>query len=272
MNNKEKLGCAKRLIILLSVLCIASFSWAIQPKIIQQNGLCFEICSKKEVFLVGYAPNKPIGDIVLLEYIQYEGEQYRLAGISDGAFMDCDSITSVVLPSSIRSIGICAFMGCVRLSQIHLPDDLTNIGSTTFAGCTGFPVEDGIRYADSFLVEVVDKNRSEYSVREGTKYMGMNSMSNLENLSAISLPSSLQIIGSYAFADCKKLKTVLMPEQIEVIGVGAFCGCTMLEPFTLPKNTKSIGTCAFSLCPCEKEMAQKAADMNLEYRDTPIPL
>ena len=59
--------------------------------------------------------------------------------IPAGAFMENTSITEVVIPNSVTTIGGSAFKKCTGLtnSSLDLPDSITTIGDSSFDGCTG---------------------------------------------------------------------------------------------------------------------------------------
>ena len=52
------------------------------------------------------------------------------------AFVNCHSLTSIVIPDSITSIGDEAFMNCHSLTSIVIPDSITSIGDEAFSTCT----------------------------------------------------------------------------------------------------------------------------------------
>ena len=58
-----------------------------------------------------------------------------VTSIGDGAFEDCSSLSSVVLPDSITSIGNRAFNECDSLRSVVIPDGVTSIGVGAFIGC-----------------------------------------------------------------------------------------------------------------------------------------
>lgn len=52
--------------------------------------------------------------------------------IGDGAFEDCDSLTYVDLREGVQTIGEKAFSGCRKLKEVRLPVSLTSLGKTPF--------------------------------------------------------------------------------------------------------------------------------------------
>ena len=54
--------------------------------------------------------------------------------IGQGAFAECENLTSVTLPSTIRSIGDWAFQGCTNLTEVIIPESVTSIRFGGFDG------------------------------------------------------------------------------------------------------------------------------------------
>ncbi len=53
----------------------------------------------------------------------------------EAAFVNCEHLSSVVIPDSVQTIGDFAFRGCRNLNSINIPDGLTSIGDYAFYEC-----------------------------------------------------------------------------------------------------------------------------------------
>ena len=58
-----------------------------------------------------------------------------MTSIGDSAFLDCRSLSEIVIPSSVTSIGKYAFSSCDSLSEIVIPPSVTSIGDRAFYNC-----------------------------------------------------------------------------------------------------------------------------------------
>lgn len=70
-------------------------------------------------------------------YIPSQIDNKTVTSIGQGAFHDCDSLTSVTIPDSVTSIGNYVFAYCDNLTNITIPDSVTSIGAFVFQLCTG---------------------------------------------------------------------------------------------------------------------------------------
>ena len=202
------------------------------------------------------------------EYIIPEG----VTKIDCEAFEECENLTGITLPDSLLNIDDCAFFGCTALKAIHLPEGLLSMGSTAFGNCSSLtsinipdslmsfgnngmpflrcnslPVIDGMRYADTYLVETADKTRSSYTIKEGTRFIGDDAFGWTPDVEEIIIPNSVISIENHAFFDCKKLKTIVIPDSVTRIGDNAFYG-SGIESITIPDSVTHIGALAFDQC------------------------
>lgn len=189
-------------------------------------------------------------------------------GFCYGFALDGD-IDSVTLPHGLTTIAERAFEGCSNLTSITIPDSVAEIACGAFVGCSALPVIEGIRYADTYLVEVVDRSLATYTINEGTRFIGDFAFSDCSRLANITIPDTVTKIGGGAFEGCiklpvigsiryadtylvevidKSLATYTIKEGTRFIPDSAFDSCSNLTSITIPDSVISIGIGAFSGC------------------------
>lgn len=190
-----------------------------------------------------------IGDLAFLECSNLKNVilPSNITNIGSGMFSGCSSLTDITIPNSVTSIGGYAFYGCSNLTDITIPNSVTNIGGKAFEGCTSLPVENNIRYADTWAVGVTDKTLARYTLRENTIGL-IGAFSDCASLVRITLPTCLTYIGDYAFASCSTLKSLVLPEGVINIGNHAFDNCKNLTSINIPSGVTNIGNYAFFNC------------------------
>lgn len=147
--------------------------------------------------------------------------------IQYNAFRDCVSLTSVVVPEGVTSVGEWAFGGCVNLAEIDLPDSLTSLGAAAFYECAS-------------LVSV--------EIPAGVKQIGNSLFQYCAALTSVKIPVGITKVGDYAFNGCEKLVSADLPEGVKEIGEYAFASCGSLASVNLPQTLTKIGPWAFSGC------------------------
>ncbi len=82
--------------------------------------------------VIHYVDKWAVGcDTAITEVVWQEGT----IGIANHAFNDCNNITSIVIPDSIKYLGDSAFQDCSSLSSVDIGDSVTSIGDGAFEGC-----------------------------------------------------------------------------------------------------------------------------------------
>ena len=71
-----------------------------------------------------------------------------VTSIGDNAFSYCDSLSDIVIPSSVTSIGDSAFSYCDSLSDIVIPSSVTSIGDRAFYNC---------KFSDNLKQELISR-------------------------------------------------------------------------------------------------------------------
>lgn len=193
-----------------------------------------------------------------------------LKSIGASAFESCSGLTNIVLPQGLREIGsyafeYCglasvnipigvttigdgAFARCSALTSVTIPVTVTTIGDGAFSGCSNLPVIDNIRYADTYLIDVIDESKSAYSIKQGTRFIGGNAFSDCTMMTSLNVPETVEQIGGMAFYRCSSLKTIALNGSINVIPYSAFSGCFSLESIVIPNSVVAIERDAFNGC------------------------
>jgi hypothetical protein len=209
------------------------------------------------------------------EITSFDELQYftGLTSIDDEAFMS-SSISSVVFPKNITSIGNCAFAGCDDLGSIILPEGVVNIGSSAFAGLSGD--QSHHEYAHGYVyfpstIKTVGENAfwrgvgvveiADLAAWCGIDFQGAyaNPMSyngciivNGKEVTDLVIPEGVTSIGTCAFIQIpgfypggNYIQSVKLPSTLVTIGNGAF-GRSRISGIDIPSSVKSIGSGAFA--------------------------
>ena len=64
-----------------------------------------------------------------------EDDVKKIKSIEDAAFIYCESLESIEIPDSVKTIGIDACWFCKNLESIIIPDSVKTIGKFAFLGC-----------------------------------------------------------------------------------------------------------------------------------------
>ena len=130
--------------------------------------------------------------------------------IGRDAFLNCNGLTSVTIPTSVKTIGWYAFSGCTGLTSIAIPDSVTTLDWFAFSGCTGLTsvtVGNGVTCIDASAFAGCT-NLSTVTVGTGVTTIGWSAFKGCTKLSSINIPGSVTAIDRYAFYNCSSLSSV----------------------------------------------------------------
>lgn len=136
------------------------------------------------------------------------------------SFYQCTSLTSIVLPKSLKDIGYQVFCGCTNLKTINL-ENVERLWSGVFQDCT------------SLEIDVIMPN---------AKYLGNNLFYGTKIKRALNLGAVTSLPGGWgdkegAFRNCADLRIVIVPSTVTTLGIQTMAGCTSLEAIVIKNPT-----------------------------------
>ena len=205
--------------------------------------------------------------------------------IADAAFSGCENLTGIIIPASVRSIGINAFEDCSSLTSITIPAGVTEIGISAFRACTSLisiTISSSVKSIGDYAFVFCDSLTSA-AIPAGVRSIGINPFARCTNFtditvaannpnysseggllynktktSLITVPGAIsgnvtlhkgiKTIDTSAFSGCTSLTGITIPTGVRSIGERAFIGCTSLTDITIPAGVTSIGESTFSEC------------------------
>lgn len=185
--------------------------------------------------------------------------------MGSGAFTECTSLQSIVLPQQTTTIPSFFLADCTALQQVDIPNTVTTIGESAFYGCTSL---ENIRIPENVTSIGVDAfyNCSSFTsieIPDGITEIPKGMLNGCTSLHSVSLPESVRRLGDYAFGDCNSLKTIELPSDLREIGASCFWSsgltsidlsgkiatlgyecfteCDSLKSLTIPANITTVG-------------------------------
>lgn len=137
-----------------------------------------------------------------------------VTSIGRDAFRNCRNLTSIIIPNSVKTIGSSAFSDCSSLISVNIPNSITTIESYVFDGC--------------------------------------------RNMISVSIPKSVTELKYSAFRGCHSLTSVSIPNSVTTIGGGVFAWSRGLTSITIPNSVVNIDNTAFEDCDSLSEIINYA--------------
>ncbi len=166
-----------RYLFLLILSLLTSNAWGYDLETTDENGvsLYFDIVSADNVTIVGCSKVEIGTDIVIPSYLNFEGKTFSVTAIGKDAFR-YSNLKSIVIPSSVETIGVEAFVSCSYIENVELNEGLTKIEKQAFSSChnltnikipdTVKSIEDGaFRDCNRLIVFTLGKGIKDIGVR-----------------------------------------------------------------------------------------------------------
>ena len=184
------------------------------------------------------------------------------------SYIGDDTITEIVIPEGVKTIGQFAFAGLTKLEKVTLPSTLVTIGKGAFEGCTSLTLVAGLEnvkfinanafyncdLTDSYSLNSIiaisnssfenNKNLTEIILPESAQSLGSKTFKGCENLEEVIFLSEKIKLGEYTFENCSSLTEIEINSA--VISTGTFSGCSSLKKVVLGKDVAQIGEYAFA--------------------------
>lgn len=159
-----------------------------------------------------------------------------------------EDVVSVEIPAEIdgrpvTSIGGSGFSGCKSLTGIIIPSSVTSIGSYAFNGTPWLAAkqeENPLVIVNGILIDGTTCTGS-ITIPEGVTSIGDDAFSLCKNLTEVTIPDSMTNIGKSAFKYCENLTEITIPYGVISIEESVFYSCTSLTEITIPNSVTNIG-------------------------------
>ena len=158
-----------------------------------------------------------------------------MTGISENAFLDCTTLTSISIPATVTKLYGSSFINCAGLQKITVDPANTVYDSRGNSNAIFHTATNKLSVG---CVNTV--------IPEGTTRIGDDAFWGRWGLEHINIPNTVKEIGMHAFAFCF-LKEITLPEGVEKIETEAFWS-TDLTSVTLPASLKTLEDGVFMEC------------------------
>lgn len=276
-------------LLLFAVLCVLQSppAWG-RTWTYESDGVYYELYQNGSTHQawVTAPPNglKYTGSVSIKSKIKHGVLTYEVIEIGHGAFRDCDELTNVYIPTTVKEIGSYAFAGCTQLISISLPNSIESIAEFAFwnSGLRKVTLPSSLysivgnafgqcEYLEKIsidteneyftfenktlfskdktrLIEVLYHYSGDYRVPEGVTQISSYAFYGCDNITSVTLPSTLLYLGEEVFAECSGVTAFDIPQSIVEMMNGCFKNCGKLQKVIWNPSLSEIPASTFDGC------------------------
>lgn len=217
----------------------AAFYYCTELTAVQVNSNNRHYCSENGVLF-----NKDKSTLIIypaMKQDSYYALPSNVKQIEIGAFLECQSLTEIVLPEGITTISSEAFSYCTNLVEINIPNSVNYIGEYAFDGTAIYEDEsnwtEGVLYWDNCLIATNYEIPASYTIPSGTRLIAGGTF-NTSELREITIPASVISIGEESFKWCNNLQEMTVYAQIPpILGANVFEEVSRNIPLYVPAGS-----------------------------------
>ena len=186
-------------------------SWASE----EVNGIYYNLKSSDRTAEVTFSGTFYTGKVIIPESFVFDGVTYSVTSIGEYAFYGCSELTSVTIPTTVKTLVDKSFKNCTGLTSVTIPNSVTSIGQEVFRGCTGLT-----------------------SVKISNQLTAISRMAfyDCSGLTSVTIPNGVTTLDDFSFCGCASLTSIAIPSSVNNIGSRAFSGCSGLTSIMVNSN------------------------------------
>ena len=225
-------------VILIILIFSSILSYSADIKI---NGLYYTLDKYRKTAEITYRGENPYSykgeykdAIDIPSKVSYKGVEYKVISIDECAFLGCEELLSVNIPSSIGYIGDSAFKNCINLMSVSFTNSVRTIGAMAFHNTN---------YLNSIHFNGTIYDYCNIQMRSSFK-VGYDLYINGEKLSDLYIPDELQSVNPFLFSG-SNIISLHIPYSINNIYESAFANCKRLKEIKISGGVKYMSYHAF---------------------------
>ena len=223
----------------------------------EQNNVFYVAINDEEAVVIG-CNESACYDLDIASTVDIEGKPYQVTDIWQYAFHTSDinsaSINSIKIPGTVKSITDSLFINCQTLSNVVMEDGPKRIGNYAFNRCVSLPqinIPASVTSIGNNAFEFCNL-LNEINVGSSVMSIGNHAFAGCHQLKTANMPYTPYTIGDWAFSDCMALDDIYLGTASK-IGANAFWHCMKMEFATI--DAEDVGEGAFRDCAALKDVS-----------------